>query len=217
MGTDFYPRLTAVANDNAAVNRLVNEQTEIGLLFALPGLLATLVLAPWVLRVFYSSAFLAATDLVRWQILGVGLRVVSWPLAFVQLAQGRARLYMATEALAAIFQVVFLYVGVRVFGLLGCGVSFFAVYVIFTAEMLVLCRWLSGFAWSRDALAVITLSVATSAATMGVLGANLWGAGRWLGAAIAVAGTAVDLAIFRRKVGFSFAGMWRRFTNGVRA
>ncbi|MEO0248192.1 MAG: oligosaccharide flippase family protein, partial [candidate division WOR-3 bacterium] len=28
MGMDFYPRLTAVAEDNAAINRLVNEQTE---------------------------------------------------------------------------------------------------------------------------------------------------------------------------------------------
>jgi PST family polysaccharide transporter len=46
MGADYYPRLTAVASDRNAVNRLVNEQTEIGLLLAVPGLLATLSLAP---------------------------------------------------------------------------------------------------------------------------------------------------------------------------
>jgi antigen flippase len=34
MGTDYYPRLTAVANDNPRCNQLVNEQTEVGMLLA---------------------------------------------------------------------------------------------------------------------------------------------------------------------------------------
>ena len=36
MGADFYPRLTAVAKDNAECNRLVNEQAQISLLLAGP-------------------------------------------------------------------------------------------------------------------------------------------------------------------------------------
>src|SRR5690348_9125671 len=40
MGADFYPRLTAVANDNAECNRLVNEQARVGLLLAGPGVIA---------------------------------------------------------------------------------------------------------------------------------------------------------------------------------
>ncbi|TXK65582.1 oligosaccharide flippase family protein [Alkalisalibacterium limincola] len=42
MGADFYPRLTSVIHDRAAAMRAVNEQTEIGILLALPGLLGTL-------------------------------------------------------------------------------------------------------------------------------------------------------------------------------
>ena len=37
MGADFYPRLTAVASDHVECNRLVNEQAEVGLLLAGPG------------------------------------------------------------------------------------------------------------------------------------------------------------------------------------
>jgi PST family polysaccharide transporter len=47
MGIDFYPRLTAAATNHEQASRLVNEQTEIGILLALPGLLATLAFAPW--------------------------------------------------------------------------------------------------------------------------------------------------------------------------
>ena len=37
MGTDFYPRPTAAAKDNSACNRLLNEQTQVSILLAAPG------------------------------------------------------------------------------------------------------------------------------------------------------------------------------------
>ena len=66
MGTDFYPRLTAVAGDHPTVNRFVNEQTEVALLVALPGILITLLVAPFVIRLFYSSAFGPAAQVLQW-------------------------------------------------------------------------------------------------------------------------------------------------------
>ena len=46
MGADFFPRLTAVARDKPESNRLVNEQVEVGMLVAGPGVLAMLAFAP---------------------------------------------------------------------------------------------------------------------------------------------------------------------------
>jgi PST family polysaccharide transporter len=43
MAADFFPRLTAASSDHKECNRLVNEQAEISLLLAAPGLLAMLV------------------------------------------------------------------------------------------------------------------------------------------------------------------------------
>src|SRR6185437_15065321 len=63
MGADFYPRLTASANDNAECNRLVNEQAFIGLLLGGPGVLATLTLAPLVITIFYTARFYAAVEI----------------------------------------------------------------------------------------------------------------------------------------------------------
>ena len=53
MGADFYPRLTVVANNPCECNRLVNEQAEVGLLIAGPGVLGTLTFASLVIQVFY--------------------------------------------------------------------------------------------------------------------------------------------------------------------
>src|SRR5690606_24423183 len=86
MGTDFYPRLSAVSTDDAACNRAVNEQARVSILLAGPGLLATLALSPWVMAVFYSTQFADAVPLLRWFCLGMLLRVIAWPMGFIVLA-----------------------------------------------------------------------------------------------------------------------------------
>jgi PST family polysaccharide transporter len=91
MGADFYPRLTAAIHDRARAARIVNEQTEIGILLALPGLLAALAFAPLVIKLLYTPQFLPAAHLLPWMALGVFGQVVSWPLGFVQLALGASR------------------------------------------------------------------------------------------------------------------------------
>ena len=88
MGADYYPRLTAVASDREVVNRLVNEQTEIGLLLAVRSLRATLRLVPSIIRLFDTDAFLPVVNLLQWFVLGCRGRVMSWPLGFVVLGFG---------------------------------------------------------------------------------------------------------------------------------
>ena len=148
MGMDFYPRLASVAENNEACNRMVNEQTEVGLLVAAPGILATLVFAPYVIEVFYSARFIPAYDVLRWQILGVFLRVVCWPMVLVPHAKGNGRVFFLTELTASIVHVALIWGGVSLFGLEGTGIAFFALYVFYTAMMLAVVHRLSLFRWS---------------------------------------------------------------------
>ena len=46
MGADFYPRLVAASDDHPNCNRLVNEQAQISMLLAAPGVIATITLGP---------------------------------------------------------------------------------------------------------------------------------------------------------------------------
>src|SRR5260370_29289873 len=88
MGADFYPRLTASAKDNPACNRMVNEQTRVGLLLAAPGVIATLTFAPMVIFLFYSTKFGAAVGILRWICLGATLQVITWPMGYIIVAKG---------------------------------------------------------------------------------------------------------------------------------
>jgi PST family polysaccharide transporter len=152
MGTDFFPRLTAVANDDGACNRLVNEQTEIGLLIAAPGILATLTLAPLVIHVFYSASFEPAIDLLRWHCLGMFLRVASFPMGYIILARGQRGLFLMTETLSNLVYVALIWGGVSYFGLVGTGMAFFGMYLFCWLLVFCVVKRVSRFAWSPPSI-----------------------------------------------------------------
>jgi PST family polysaccharide transporter len=145
MGTDFYPRLTRVANDNAECNRLVNEQMEVGLLVAGPGLLATLTFAPWVMTLFYSDKFGPAVEILRWVCLGMMLRVASWPMGYILLAKNEGKLFFWSELGGNALCVALTWLGLLLFKLNGTGMAFFAVCAAYVFGIYHIVRWLCGF------------------------------------------------------------------------
>jgi PST family polysaccharide transporter len=155
MGTDFMPRLTAAAHDHFTLNRLVNEQTEMGVLIAVPGVLATLALAPWVMKVFYSAAFLQGALVARWQILGVFLQVVSWPLGYVIIAKGKSLLFTVAEVASGVVSVGLILMCMKFWKLEGVGMAFALLYLFHTGFMALVVWRLTGFHWSATALKIL--------------------------------------------------------------
>jgi PST family polysaccharide transporter len=150
MGADFYPRLSAVAKDNGECNRLVNEQTLIGLLVAGPGVLATLTLAPLVISLFYSAKFGGAVPVLRWISLGATLQVVTWPMGFIIVAKARQNLFLVSEILWAILATGLAWTCITLWGLNGSGIAFFLAYVAHWIIVYPIVRHLSGFRLSLE-------------------------------------------------------------------
>jgi PST family polysaccharide transporter len=148
MGADFYPRLTGVAKDNAQCNRLVNEQAQISLLLAGPGVIATLTFAPVVIAFFYSGKFDAAVGILRWFCLGMTLRVITWPMGFIILAKGESKIFFLTDLAWTFVNLGLSWVCLRSFGLNGAGIAFFGSYVFHGLMIYPIVWWLSGFRWS---------------------------------------------------------------------
>jgi antigen flippase len=148
MGSDFYPRLTAVASDNAQCNRLVNEQAQVSLLLAGPGVIATLTFAPLVIALFYASTFAGAVLPLRWICLGMALRVVAWPMGYIVLAKGARAIFFWTEVAATVVHVGLAYLLVGPFGLAGATMAFCGLYVWHGLLVYGIARRLTGFRWS---------------------------------------------------------------------
>lgn len=165
MGADFYPRLVGLANDNDRSNRLVNDQTRIGVLIAGPGIIATLTLSPLVLTLLYSAKFIGAVDVLRWICLGMALRVITWPMGYVIIAKNHQLLFFCSDLAWTIVNVSLTWQCVERFGLTGAGIAFFGSYVFHCAITYPIVRALSAFRWSPATLStifvfVISISVA---------------------------------------------------------
>ena len=166
MGTDYYPRLTAAIHDHAAVNRMVNEQTEVALLLAGPVFLAMMGLAPWTIELLYSQSFHPAAEVLRWQVLGDILKVASWPLGFMILASGAGRTFMLTETLAVSVFVVLTWFGLPSVGVVATGAAFVGMYVVYLPIVYWLAWRSSGFRWAGTAKWLLGFLILSAAALL---------------------------------------------------
>jgi antigen flippase len=134
----------------------------VGLLLALPGLLATVALSHWIVEIFFSREFLAAIDLISWFMLGCLGRVISWPLGYVMLAMGRKYLYLLTETFAHLVHVFLIVFAHKFWGIEGVAIAFFLLYIFYSILVVSVGKLLTNFQWSARALKLITIAVGLS-------------------------------------------------------
>ncbi len=147
MTVDYYPRLISVANDHEKVKSEVDTQSEITLLLAVPALMITIIFAPLVIWLFYSSEFGIAVDILRWMVFGIFSRVVAWPLGFVTLAKGKGKIFFISEFIYQIFHLTAILLCTSVWGLIGTGIAFVFYYFFYTFFMLLVYYLLTKNTW----------------------------------------------------------------------
>ncbi|MFC2080837.1 O-antigen translocase [Bacteroidota bacterium] len=157
MGKDFYPRLTAVSNDSKKCERLINEQTEVGILLAAPGLILTLALAPFLINIFYSSEFAISYQILRWMILGIFLRVISWPMGFIFIAKGKSMTFFLIQFIFNVAHVILILLLVDHVGIIGTGVGFSIVYFLHVVFMKLLITREIQFQWTPRIIKLILI------------------------------------------------------------
>jgi PST family polysaccharide transporter len=184
MGTDYYPRLTGVIHDHKAASRLINEQTEIAMLLSAPVLVAMMAMAPWVIHLLYAPTFMPAIEILRWQVLGDVLKVLSWPLGYVLAAAGDALACFWTEAAAWLVMSGVIAGLLPVVGLPITGTAYLAMYTVYLPLVYWLARRRIGFHWSKSVL-LHSAGTFVLCAGVGVISVMMrWG--MYLGVGIAV-------------------------------
>jgi antigen flippase len=98
-------------------------------------------------------------DVVRWQILGVFLQVVSWPLGYALIAKGKSLLYTLSQLTFGVINVVLILLCMKFWGLEGVGIAFAMFYVFVVAIVFFICWRLTGFHWSATALKILAPAV----------------------------------------------------------
>lgn len=180
MGKDFYPRLTSVAYTPASEISLMNQQTEVGMILAAPGLLFTLALAPLAINILYTPEYAPAYSLLQWMILGVFMRTISWPLGFLFVARAKSIYFLATEIAVNLIHLLLVFILAQWYGLKGAAIAFFGMYILYTGGMYYLCNHQNGFTWQPH----VVRSILALSAVFGLSFAILRFTEPWVGSLV---------------------------------
>ena len=145
MSSDYFPRLMGVVDNPAARNQVVDEQSSVAVLLALPGLVAALIFSSFLILLLYSARFDGASDILRWQILGMLGRIVSWPMGYILLAHGDKPAFLVCELTTAVVHVLLVWAGVHFLGPIGAGLGYAGQYLFYVVLLLVVTRVRHGY------------------------------------------------------------------------
>jgi len=130
MGTDFYPRLSAVSHDHALCNQTINQQAEIAILILAPILIVFLVFIHWVVILLYSIKFVPINVMILWAAMGMFFKVIIWLIGFLFLVKGNIKIYFWNEFASTVYTLILNLIGYHLYGLTGMGFSFFVSYLL---------------------------------------------------------------------------------------
>ena len=149
MGTDFYPRLASVNQDNSKCRQMMNQQGEVGMLIITPLLVACIVFIPIIVRILYSDDFLSINPYIIWCSSGMLFKMASWSISYVFIAKGESKLFMINEMVAAIYTLLLNLLGYKLGGLLGLGISFSISYILYLVQVYMIARKKYSFAFDN--------------------------------------------------------------------
>ena len=150
IGTDYYPRLTAINKDNAKCREAVSQQGEIGTMILGPMLTFCVVFMPFLLQILYSDSFFAANEYVTWACLGMMLRFAAWVISYLFVAKAESKLFVKVELSANVYYLVFSLLGYKYLGLVGLGIAFALEYIVYFFQCYLIARKRYDFRFSSD-------------------------------------------------------------------
>lgn len=129
MSYDFFPKLAAISKDNSKMNLLVNNQIEIAIIVITPAIIFLYVMAPYVIQLLYSKAFLDTFIILKMSLFSVILKAIIFPLGYMVLVKGNKKLFFKLTLIGDIINLAFSIILYYYFGLTGLGLAFILNYL----------------------------------------------------------------------------------------
>lgn len=164
MGTDYYPRLAAVAHSPKLYSQTINQQAEIALLILAPILIVFLVFINWIVVLLYSSQFLAVNDMIYWAAMGMFFKAASWSVSYLFIAKGASKLFFWNELLTNIYLLGLNLLGYYFYGLTGLGLSFLVTYLAYLLQVYLIANKKYSFTFSRPFILIFSIQISLAIA-----------------------------------------------------
>ncbi len=132
LGMEYYPRLARVAASKMRLRAFVSQEINVAMIVMAPIATLFIVLRGPIVWLLYAPEFSPIVTFASWIMIGTIFRAVSWSIAFVTLAKGAGKVYLATESIDAVTGLALNIIFYRLWGLTGLGLSFMVWYILYT-------------------------------------------------------------------------------------
>lgn len=159
LSADYFPKLSAATADKFALNKVVNEQSEVVLLLATPLLIIMMITAPLLIRILLSKEFLVIEGFIRFIAIGSFFQMASFCMGYISFAKNDKKVYLFLEGgVSNMLQLAFSVYGYYLFGLKGLAIAFLAVYLIYFIIISIFTRFRYSYKISGDMLKIFSFS-----------------------------------------------------------
>lgn len=169
MITDYYPRLAAVHQDKSKYNKLINQQIEVALYFVAPLISAFLIFVNWIIIIIYSNKFLPIIEMIRWGILAIFFKTLSWAMGVLLAAKGHSKHLFWNELIANVYLLLFNIFGYQYYGLKGLGISFLIGYLLHFLQIFFFTKIKYGFKLEKGVAKQFILFLAAGIVCFGIV------------------------------------------------
>lgn len=150
MATDYFPRLSAVANDGLKMHAVVREQSIIGILIITPVIAFFLAFDDKIVEVLFAENFQSIVRMVSIGIVGMLFRTVSFSIGYMILAKADTKLFIKNAIGFNVLYFVLGLAGYQYYGLTGLGIAFTVHYFFHFIILAVIAYFKYNFTFDRE-------------------------------------------------------------------
>jgi O-antigen/teichoic acid export membrane protein len=163
MATDYYPRISAVHQDNDLVQSELNLQTDIGLTILFPVAILFIILSPQLLVILYSREFTESVNFTDYAIYGTVLVIYSNNIGMILLAKQSAKIFTLYSLIHRLIFIPIYIILFNRYGLSGLGLSYTINIVAQFIGLSILTNYLYGIRLSYHLITKLIMIVITIA------------------------------------------------------
>lgn len=166
MGTEYYPRLSAIPNEDD-FNKAINKQIRRSMILLMPLLTGMIIMMPIVIKILFSDEFITIVGMCTFLLASVGFRIVEWCFGYSLIARGKTSVLFVNELSFKIYTLLFSILLYKYYGLLGIGMAYLLSEFIFSIQSYILINRFWHFCFKSEYLneyLISTVSVLLCAA-----------------------------------------------------
>ena len=166
MSTDYYPRISAVHNDNEKLAEEMNKQSETGLVMIFPLVVLFVFLSPIFINILYSSEFYETNNYTDYAMIGTVIIVVSNCMGMILLAKQASNIFIWSVLGQRILLIGVYILGYSKLGLTGLGLSYIGTGLVHILFMMTILGHFYGIKLSNRVARLLVLVIAVTLITV---------------------------------------------------